>query len=149
MIKIQNIIEKLMKTKDLKETFKTLIYLIKKYIPLDFKNKMDLNTLLHIKTLNDFLKQSIIYKRKENIDMSCHEILRELNDLFVVHSPSNLKEGIPNLTDLDEVYKLLRLLTDEIIKEKQKEVKNFVEETRNKEKYCKMYMQYLENMIKY
>ena len=87
-------------------------------------------------------------KIKGNVDTI--EILSEINELFIMYSPSNLSEDVPNLEDLDKIYNLLRLLTDEIIKGNQNFVaKGYLDTARKSDpsKYCDIFLHYLESLI--
>lgn len=68
-----------------------------------------------------------------------------------MYSPANLNPNVPNLEDLDKVYKLLRLLTDEAINGSQNLVmaKLFLDNAKKSDpnKYCPIFLQYLENII--
>ena len=68
-----------------------------------------------------------------------------------MYSPINLNENCPNLEDLDKIYKLLRLLTDEIIKGNQNFgiAKNYLDSAKKSDpcKYCEIFLQYLESII--
>jgi hypothetical protein len=77
-------------------------------------------------------------------------MLHEINELFVVYPPTNLKEDVPNLDDLDKIYKLLRILTDISINGNVNHVRLFLENanrSQNRIKYCEIYLHYLENII--
>jgi hypothetical protein len=60
-----------------------------------------------------------------------------------------LKEGIPNLLDLDKIYKLLKLITDVSIEGNSEEAKLFIINSKKaKGKSCDIFLNYLENIIK-
>lgn len=107
--------------------------------------------MIYIKTISYFFKITLEDKIKQKANISSFDILSEINDLFISHSPANLNQNVPNLDDLDKVYKLLKLLTDEVINDLKdpKLAKTFVESTRNSQSntYCKLYIQYIENKI--
>jgi hypothetical protein len=44
ILKLQNIIEHIIRNKDLTEVIKVLIFLLKKYLPRNFTNKLDKGT---------------------------------------------------------------------------------------------------------
>jgi len=68
-----------------------------------------------------------------------------------MYSPTNLNPSIPNLEDLDKIYKLLRLLTDEALIGSQNiaMAKTFLENAKkfDSQKYCSLYLLYVENII--
>jgi hypothetical protein len=79
-------------------------------------------------------------------------MLHVINELFVVYPLTNLKEDVPNLDDLDKIYKLLRMLTDISINGNVNHVRLFLENAKrsqNRIKYCEIYLHYLENIINY
>lgn len=96
-------------------------------------------------------KISLEDKIKQQANVATFDILSEINDLFVGYSPANLNQNIPNLEDLDKIYKLLRLLTDEAINDLKNPslAKTFLDNAKRSEsnKYCQLYIQYLENTI--
>ena len=104
-----------------------------------------------MKTISYLFKISLEDKIKQQANISTFDILSEINDLFIVYSPANLNPNIPNLEDLDKVYKLLRLLTDEAIKDLKNPslAKTFLDNAKRSENdtYCKLYIQYIENSI--
>ena len=100
--------------------------------------------------MNYLIKTLIDLKNKENLDVFCNDILHEINELFVIYPPTNLKENIPNLEDLDKIYKILRVLTDISVKGNGNHVRTFLEnvkKSQNRIKYCDIYLHYLENII--
>jgi len=107
--------------------------------------------LIYLKTINYLLKTSLENKIKLQGNVDTIEVLSEINELFIMNSPGNLNENCPNLEDLDKIYKLLRLLTDEIIKGHQNFgiAKGYLDTARKSDpnKYCEIFLQYLESII--
>ncbi len=107
--------------------------------------------MIYLKTINYLFKTSLENKIKMQGNVNSYEILNEINELFIMYSPANLNENCPNLEDLDKVYKLLKLLTDEIIKGNNNfsVAKNYLDTARKSDpyKYCDIFLQYLENII--
>lgn len=68
-----------------------------------------------------------------------------------MYSPANLNPNVPNLEDLDKIYKLLRLLTDDAINGSQNLAlaKSFLDNAKKSDstKFCSIFLQYLENII--
>lgn len=97
------------------------------------------------------MKINLENKIKQNASLNTFEILSEINELFIMYSPANLNPNIPNLEDLDKVYKLLRLLTDDAIDGQQNLAmgKLFLENAKKSDanKYCSIFLQYLENIM--
>ena len=106
---------------------------------------------MYLKTINYLLKVRLESKINSQSNISTVDILSEINELFIMYPPSNLAEGIPNLDDLDKIYKLLRLLTDEVIKGHQNFAlaKAFLDNARKSDskKFCSIFLQYLESII--
>lgn len=104
-----------------------------------------------MKTISYLLKINLENKIMMDSTVSTVEILSEINDLFLMHSPANLSENIPNLEDLDKIYKLLRLLTDDVIKGPQNFVlaKSFLDQAKKSDqsRYCAIFIHYLESII--
>ncbi len=104
-----------------------------------------------MKTISYLLKISLENKIKLQGNVNTLEILSEINELFIMYSPINLNENCPNLEDLDKIYKLLRLLTDEIIKGNQNFgiAKSYLDTAKKSDpiKYCDIFLQYLESII--
>lgn len=107
--------------------------------------------MIYLKTISYLFKISLEDKIKQKAAVSTFEIISEINDLFLVYSPANLNPNIPNLEDLDKVYKLLRLLTDEAINDlKDRSLcRTFLENVKRSDsnKFCNLYMEYLENIL--
>lgn len=97
------------------------------------------------------MKISLESKIKLQANISTIEILSEINELFLMYSPTNLNPSVPNLEDLDKIYKLLRLLTDDAINGTQNLAlaKSFLDNAKKSDsnKYCSIFLQYLENII--
>ncbi len=68
-----------------------------------------------------------------------------------MYSPANLNPNVLNLEDLDKVYKLLRLLTDDAVSGPQNlaMAKLFLDNAKKSDsnKHCSIYLQYLENIM--
>jgi len=96
------------------------------------------------------MKTAIEIKKSHAIKIRTYEILQEINDLFISFPPTNLKEGIPNLNDLDKIYKLLKILTDLSVQSSYEEARLFLSNFRKgvyKSQYCEIYLNYLDNII--
>ncbi len=104
-----------------------------------------------MKTISYLLKISLENKIKQQANISTIDILSEINELFLMYSPFNLNPDVPNLEDLDKIYKLLRLLTDDAINGSQNlaMAKTFLDNSKKSDtsKYCSIFLQYLENII--
>jgi hypothetical protein len=96
------------------------------------------------------LKSAIEIKKNQNVKIRTYEILQEVNEMFLTCPPTMLKEGIPNLNDLDKIYKLLKILTDVSVQSSYEETKLFLNNSKkgiNKSQYCEIYLNYLDNII--
>ena len=149
MINLQGVIEAIVKRIEFTEISKILIFLLRKFLPRDFQYKLDPFSLVFIQTIIYLLKELITYiqqNRKEIKNPS--DILHEINELFVLFPPNNLKKGVPNLDTLDKVYILLRGLTDETVKSNEKDAKIFIQNLKkSKATYCELYCNYLSNIV--
>ncbi len=96
------------------------------------------------------MKSAIEFKKSHAIKIRTYEVLQEINDLFLSSPPTNLKEGIPNLNDLDKIYKLLKILTDLSVQSSYEEARLFLSNSKKgvyKSQYCEIYLNYLDNII--
>ena len=106
--------------------------------------------MLYLKTICYLLKSSIEIKKSGDAKIRTYEILQEINDLFLTCPPTNLREGIPNLNELDKIYKLLKMLTDISVQSGFEEAKLFLSSSKKvnyKSQYCEIYLNYLDNVI--
>jgi hypothetical protein len=158
IITIQLLISELLETKALTETFKILMHLLKKYLPKDFRVKMDgckflyneLATVLYLKTITFLIKEMIKFKENTKQRICCKDILHDINELFMIYPPSKLIPDAPDLDVLDKTYKILRELTDIAVVSDPCEAKMYLDEVKGRQgvfQYCQVYLNYIENRL--
>jgi hypothetical protein len=151
------LVSELLELKENTETFKLLLHLLKKYLPKDFRIRIDrgnktfnLDNLLYLKTITFLIKEMIYYVTNSDKGVHCKDILHEVNELFVIFPPTNLGEGCPDLKELDKIYTLLRKLTDIAVQSDKIEAKAYLDDVKklqNRIEYCQLYLKYIEMQI--
>lgn len=143
-----------------------IILLFKRHLPLNFNAKIEKRNLIILQCLNYLIKSIIIIKKESQNNLNSTNnkavlfdtfvILTNLNDLFYSHSPTNLNENVPNLKDLDTVYKNLKILTDMCIEDSLNASIEFIQisrlcdnnNQRSNIKISKVFVEYVEALIR-
>lgn len=88
-------------------------------------------------------------KIKQNAKLNSYDILYEINELFLTHPPSHLREGIPNADFLNKIYLQLKLLVEMAVDSDHKQAKLFLDNSnkRTNSNYCDQFMIYLKSII--
>lgn len=88
-------------------------------------------------------------RKKINPEFRGYEIISEINELLIDYAPENLNKDSPDLKDLDQIYQLLKVLTNISIKNNIEDAKLFYENLRRetKKSYNIIYLKYLEDVI--
>ena len=74
------------------------------------------------------------------------EILTEINELFLVTPPSTLTNLTPNASLYQQVFTVLKYLTDELCKINKSEMKEVLENLEKNIIVCTEYMSYLHKL---
>ena len=125
----------------LNDIFKVLLFLLKKYFPKDLNKKIADISLVMIKIIAYFLKELLKNLNKGKINGRA--IICEINDLFTNTPPSNLTTLTPNCSFYQNIFTLLKTITDQIISQDKKELSGIIKYLQEKKIVCEDYMQYL------
>ena len=126
---------------NLNDIFKVLLFLLKKYFPKDLNKKIADISLVMIKIIAYFLKELLKNLNKGKINGRA--IICEINDLFTNTPPSNLTTLTPNCSFYQNIFTLLKTITDQIISQDKKELSGIIKYLQEKKIVCEDYMQYL------
>lgn len=126
--------------------FKCLIFLYRKHLPRNFLYAIPRDLLIYLQSINFFMKNML--ERRNHIDsrLDSFSILKDLNDLFFLFPPSNLSSDVPNLKDLDKVYKLLKVLTDCCVSQDAESSRRFLLQAR-REDNSRVFVDYIEKSL--
>ena len=126
--------------------FKIMLFLLKKYFPKDLNQKIADLSLVMIKIIAFLLKELLKNINKEKINGK--EIICEINDLFTNTPPSTLTTLTPNCSFYQNIFTLLKSITDEIVKQDKKELNGIIQYLQQKKIICDDYVQYLIRLNK-
>ena len=126
---------------NLNDIFKVLLFLLKKYFPKDLNKKIADISLVMIKIIAYFLKELLKNLNKGKINGRA--IICEINDLFTNTPPSNLTTLTPNCSFYQNIFTLLKTITDQIISQDKKELSGIIKYLQEKKIVCEDYIQYL------
>ena len=146
IIKFQTLAQYLLNYRKCNDMFKVMLFLLKKYFPKDLNNKIADLSLVMIKIIAFLLKELLKNIKKEKIN--CRDIICEINDLFINTPPSNLTTMTPNCTFYQNIFTLLKSITDEILKENKNELNGIIQYLQEKKIVCDDYFQYLIRLNK-
>ena len=138
---LQSLAQNLLDYCDINDIFKVLLFLLKKYFPKDLNKKIEDISLVMIKIIAYFLKELLKNAKKGKINGRV--IICEINDLFTNTPPSNLTTLTPNCSFYQNIFTLLKTITDQIISQDKKELSGIIKYLQEKKIVCEDYMQYL------
>jgi hypothetical protein len=138
---LQSLAQNLLDYCNLNDIFKVLLFLLKKYFPKDLNKKIEDISLVMIKIIAYFLKELLKNANKGKINGKV--IICEINDLFTNTPPSNLTTLTPNCSFYQNIFTLLKTITDQIISQDKKELSGIIKYLQEKKIVCEDYIQYL------
>ena len=111
---LKSLLDLLINNKDLTDMIRIIIFLIKKYFPINMLAILEQKTIVILKVLNSYLKQlnNVILSAYINIK----SIFIEINDFLFFSPPSLLTDEFPLAELYMEIYEEIRNTTDNIIK---------------------------------
>ena len=150
VIKLQNCIQNLISFRNIDDMFKVMMFLLKKYFPKDLNKKIQDMALVMLKIISYFLKE--LLKKAKNQKIKGQYLICEINDLFINTPPSNLTTKTPNCSLYQNIFTLLKSITDEIAFQNKEKFKDIILYLKEKQIVCEEYVQYLiklnNNLIK-
>jgi hypothetical protein len=138
---LQNLSQYLFNFRRINDMFKVMLFLLKKYFPKDLNKKIEDISLVMIKIIAYFLKELLKNAKKEKIDGK--DIFCEINDLFTNTPPSTLTTVTPNCSFYQNIFTLLKSITDEIALQNKKELNGIIQYLKEKKIVCDDYVEYL------
>ena len=115
IIRLQELSEYLKQFKDLTNMFKLMMFLLRKYMPRNLNSKVSEHALVMIKVITYLLKE-LLKTFHEGKIAEAKEVIAEINELFLVTPPSGLTTQTPNANIYQQVYMVLKSMTDEMWK---------------------------------
>ena len=146
IINLQGIAEYLLPFRPLNDMFKIMMFLLKKYFPKNLNNKIEDVSLVMIKVISYLLKELLKKMNKDNV--VGREIICEINDLFTVTPPSTLTTATPNAHFYQQIFTLLKTITDQIVNKNKNELINIIQYLQENKIVCEDYRQYLIRLQK-
>ena len=141
IIKLQNFIQSIISIRYIDDIFKIMLFLLKKYFPKDLNKKIEDMSLVIIKIISYFLKELLKKAKKQKI--IGYNLICEINDLFINTPPSNLTTKTPNCSVYQNVFTLLKSITDEIAFQNKDKFSEIISYLKEKRIVCEEYVQYL------
>ena len=146
IINLQEFILNLISLRNIDDMFKILLFLLKKYFPKDLNNKIEDMALVMIKIISYFLKE--LLKKAKSKKIKGKNIIREINDIFINTPPSILTTKTPNCSLYQNVFTLLKSITDEIAFQNKENFIDIIQYLKEKQIICEEYVQYLLKLNK-
>ena len=141
IIKLQNFIQNLIGLRNIDDMFKIMLFLLKKYFPKDLNKKIEDMSLVMIKIISYFLKE--LLKKAKNEKIKGKNLISEINDLFINTPPSNLTTKTPNCSLYQNIFTLLKSITDEIAFQNKETFTDIIQYLKSEKIICEEYVQYL------
>ena len=141
IINLQNFIQSIIITRNIDDMFKVMLFLLKKYFPKDLNKKIEGLALVMIKIISYFLKELLKKAKKEKI--KGYNLICEINGLFINTPPSNLTTKTPNCSLYQNIFTLLKSITDEIAFQNKDKFSEIISYLKEKRIVCEEYVQYL------
>ena len=123
IVYLQECLKHLKKFRNLNDMFKIMLFLLRKYFPKNLNNKLTDVALIMIK-LSAYLIKELLKELNNTVDPK--DVLSEINDLFTVTPPSTLTTETPNALFYQNIFKLLRALTDEIVLKNKNKINSII-----------------------
>ena len=146
IVNLQAVAEYLLPYRSLNDMFKIMLFLLKKYFPKNLNNKIEDISLVMIKVISYLLKELLKKMNKDNVAGT--EIICEINDLFTVTPPSTLTTATPNALFYQQIFTLLKSITDQIVNNNKNELVNIIQYLQENKIVCEDYIQYLIRLQK-
>ena len=146
VITLQNFIQNLISLRNIDDMFQILLFLLKKYFPKDLNKKIEDMALVMVKIIAYFLKE--LLKKAKNQKMKGKNLICEINDIFINTPPSNLTTKTPNCGLYQNVFTLLKSITDEIAFQNKEKFIDIIQYLKEKQIICEEYVQYLIKLNK-
>ena len=141
IIKFQTLSLYLLNFRKTEDMFKVMLFLLKKYFPKDLNKKIEGVALVIIKIIAFILKELLKNIKQQKING--RDIICEINDLFSNTPPSTLTTLTPNCNFYQNIFTLLKSITDEIALQNKKELVEIIQFLQEKKIVCNDYIQYL------
>ena len=141
IIKIQNFIQNIINIRNIDDMLKVMLFLLKKYFPKDLNQKIQDMALIMLKIIAYFLKE--LLKKAKNQKIKGKNLICEINDLFINTPPSNLTTKTPNCSLYQNIFTLLKSITDEIAFQNKDNFSELIQYLKEKQIVCEEYVQYL------
>ena len=146
IITLQNFIQNLISLRNIDDMFQILLFLLKKYFPKDLNKKIEDMALVMIKIISYFLKE--LLKKAKNQKIREKNLICEINDIFTNTPPSNLTTKTPNCGLYQNIFTLLKSITDEIAFQNKERFIEIIQYLKEKQIICEEYVQYLIKLNK-
>ena len=141
IIKLQNFIQHIITIRNIDDILKVMLFLLKKYFPKDLNQKIQDMALIMLKIIAYFLKE--LLKKAKNQKIKGKNLICEINDLFINTPPSNLTTKTPNCSLYQNIFTLLKSITDEIAFQNKENFSELIRYLKEKQIICEEYVQYL------
>ena len=146
IVNLQAVAEYLLPYRPLNDMFKIMLFLLKKYFPKNLNNKIEDISLVMIKVISYLLKELLKKMNKDNVTGT--DIICEINDLFTVTPPSTLTTATPNALFYQQIFTLLKTITDQIVNNNKSDLVNIIQYLQENKIVCEDYIQYLIRLQK-
>ena len=141
IIKLQNFIQNIINIRNIDDMLKVMLFLLKKYFPKDLNQKIQDMALIMLKIIAYFLKE--LLKKAKNQKIKGKNLICDINDLFINTAPSNLTTKTPNCSLYQNIFTLLKSITDEIAFQNKENFGELIQYLKEKQIVCEEYVQYL------
>ena len=108
--------------------------------------KIENMALVMIKIISYFLKE--LLKKAKNQKIRGKNLICEINDIFINTPPSNLTTKTPNCGLYQNIFTLLKSITDEIAFPNKERFIEIIQYLKEKQIICEEYVQYLIKLNK-
>ena len=146
IVAIQNFIQIILNYRNIDDMFKIMFFLLKKYFPKDLNKKLEDINIVMIKIISYFLKE--LLKKIKIQKINGKNIIYEINDLFVNTPPSSLTTKTPNCILYQNIFTLLKSITDEIAFQNKETFNDIILYLQEKHINCEEYVLYLIKLSK-
>ena len=117
VIEFQGCLNEIINSFTFNDTIIAFINLLKENLPEDFTIKMNKENIVYLKMVIICLKKvlKVAQSQHECEKLKSFPLLYEMQKLFKAHPPEKLRQNLPSLAILDQVYRTLRETADSII----------------------------------
>jgi len=150
VIEFQNSLNQIVNSLNFTQSISMFISLIKENLPEDFAVELSKETVIYLKMIVICLKK-ILKAAQPTVDNNipafrAFNLLLELYKLFTAHPPEKLKQDLPSLVVLDQVYRALREVANLIVETDLEKSANFVSWT-EANAMTGSFLKYIKNII--